>query len=1070
MIIQRFGRLALLLILFSLITPPVGASTRERQVLPGHVPKQAAGLTPLRAVQSTQQLSLAISLPLRNTNDLAKLLNELYSPVSPNFHHYLSAEEFARQYGPSAEDYALLQLFCQTNGLVIEHIHANRTVLGVSGPASVVEKAFHTTLQFYQHPTESRIFYAPATEPAIELGVPLLHVEGLDNLHPPRSLLKRMTPADTARVRANVGTGVNGSYLGKDFRAAYVPGVTLTGSGQEVALVEFDGYYANDITNYEKAAGLPAATLQNVLVGGFNGHPGSGNGEVALDIQMALSMAPGLQKIMVYEGAPNSPPNNLLNRIATDQAAKQISCSWTWGTYDPGTDQIFQQLAAQGQSYLQASGDGGAYTGPVDAPADNPYVTVVGGTTLTTTAQGAWASETVWSYGSGTGTGGGSSTIYSLPNWQAGIDMSANLGSTSQRNIPDVALVADNVESISDNGQVNELTGTSIAAPLWAGLIALANQQAAANGWPALGWLNPTLYALGKSTNYPSAFHDITTGDNTTPYSANNYPATANYDLCTGWGTPIGGNTIRLLLQVANTQLDHFDWVTSNSPLSVGNPVGVTLTARGLSNSVVTSFVGTASLSALQIQTNVLFSRDFESGTIADWIIQNGPYSRSIDTTSGAAGTRQSLTLKGGDGTNSYNGVSHTLPNLSPDRVEFYVKSVANNTTSGYFVAGATKYRTNSVFHFRLDSAGVMGLTDGPGNFYAVPYSPNQWFHIRLQLNWIAKTIDYYVDDKLVWPNIPFCNTSLTSLAVMNLYNFDNTQAWWDQISLTKNVATAVGLSPTTAASFTAGTWTGTVTISQAGTNLMLVASDNAGHTGTSDPFNVTDTTPSATLVTVIANPTEGGTVTGGGNYPSGSQQTITAIPATGWTFTGWQDGATSNPRIIIVPATNVSYTATFAQPPQITTQPVNQVVNPGQSATFMISAIGSGPLLYQWLRNGNPINSATTTSYVFASAQPSDSGTLFSCLVNSPAGSTTSQTAKLTVRPIFIPVGLAWAKDSFRAYLEAASGAGYTIEVSTNLQVWTSLNILQLTNSSTRLVDTNAVVPYRFYRLSVLQ
>jgi hypothetical protein len=806
-----------------------------------------------------------------------------------------------------------------------------------------------------------------------------------------------MTLVEGARVVANDGSGTNGSYLGKDFRAAYAPGVTLTGSGQSLALVEFDGYYTNDITSYEKAAQLPAVPLQTVLLG-FNGKPGSENGEVSLDIQMAMSMAPGLQKIVVYETGPNSSPNDLLNRIATDQSANQINCSWTWGTYDPGTDQIFQQFAAQGQSFFQASGDGGAYVGAVDAPADNPWVTVVGGTTLTTSAQGAWVSETVWNFGSGSASAGGYSTIYSLPSWQAGMDMSANLGSTSQRNIPDVALVADNIENIADSGQVYQITGTSVAAPLWAGLIALANEQAAANGLPALGWLNPTLYALGKSTNYPKAFHDTTTGDNTTPASPNSYPATANYDLCTGWGTPTGSNTINLLLEVANNRVDHFIWNAIDSPLTVGSPLAVALTARSVSNTTASSFTGTVSLGAIQIQTNVLFSRDFESGTLNDWTSEGGSYTRMIDTNTGAAGTKQSLTLVGGDSANSYNGLSHGLPNLSPDRVEFYVKSATSNTASGYFVAGASKYRTNSVFHFRMDSTGAMGLTDGPGNFYGTPYSPNQWYHIRLELNWATKTIDYYVDDKPIWPNIPFCNTSLTSLAVMNLYNFDNTQAWWDQISLTRNVDTVLAVSPATSGDFSSGTWNGSVSLSETATNVILVASDSNGHTGASNPFNV-----------------------------AGS----------------------------------------VATKPQITSQPASLVLNPSQSATFTVAATGSEPLSYQWLRNDNPINGATGTSYTLASVTPGDSGSLFSCLVSNPAGSATSQSAALTVRPVFGDSGMTLVNHSFRALFEGASGSTYQVEESTNLHDWAILTTLLVTNGVASFIDTNATVPWRFYRLS---
>jgi hypothetical protein len=122
--------------------------------------------------------------------------------------------------------------------------------------------------------------------------------------------------------------------------------------------------------------------------------------------------------------------------------------------------------------------------------------------------------------------------------------MSANQGSTTMRNIPDVAMVGDDVAFEADNGQQETGVGTSFATPLWAGLIALINQQAATYGQPPVGFLNPAIYAIGRGPNYTSAFHDITTGNNTTSCSPDLFFAVAGYDLCTGWGTPNGGGLI----------------------------------------------------------------------------------------------------------------------------------------------------------------------------------------------------------------------------------------------------------------------------------------------------------------------------------------------------------------------------------------------------------------------------------------------------------------------------------------------------------------------------------------------
>lgn len=531
--------------LLLLLTPSARA---DRQVLHNHVPAVVARLQPVGRLDQARHLDLALGLPLRNRQALTNLLEALYDPASPRFRHYLTPEQFAGNFGPSEQDYEALAAWMRTNGLTVTARYPNRLLLDVNGTVADIERVFHLALRVYRHPEEDRTFYAPDTEPALDLAVPVLHLSGLDNYRLPRPALLRPV-AGPPRPRPNLGSGPDGSYLGSDFRAAYLPGVSLTGAGQAVGLLEFDGFYAGDITAYETQAGLPKVPLQTVLLDGFSGKPGSGNDEVALDIEMTISMAPGLAKVIVYEGGPLGAGNDLLNRMATDNLAKQLSSSWTFPT-DATTPQIFQQLAAQGQSFFNASGDDDAYTGAIDTPADSPYITIVGGTTLATTGPGgAWVTEAAWNWGGGQGTGGGISTTYSLPPWQQGISMSANQGSTSQRNIPDVAMVADNVFEISDNGQTSSgIGGTSCATPLWAGFAALVNQQAAAGGQPPVGFLNRALYAIGKGANYTNCFHDITAGNNTSRLSPSKFFAVAGYDLCTGWGTPTGSNLINALV------------------------------------------------------------------------------------------------------------------------------------------------------------------------------------------------------------------------------------------------------------------------------------------------------------------------------------------------------------------------------------------------------------------------------------------------------------------------------------------------------------------------------------------
>jgi len=516
--------------------------------LRGHVPAAVGRVQPIGRLPAVQRLNLAIGLPLRNRQTLTNLLEAVCDPASPRFRQYLTPEQFAAQFGPSEQDYQAVAAFARANGLMVSARHPNRILLDVSGTVADIEKMLHIRLRRYPHPEEARTFYAPDTEPVLDLAVPVLHISGLDNYRLPRPAILR--PVARRRGPApNVGSGPNGSYMGEDFRAAYAPGVSLTGSGQAVGLVEFDSFYANDIASYETQAHLPEVPLKTVLLDNFDGAPGVHNNEVALDIEMAISMAPGLSQVVVYEAGPLGSGNGIVSRMATDNLAHQFSSSWTFPT-DVTTTQLFQEMGLQGQSFFNASGDSDAYTGVIAAPADNPYVTVVGGTTLTTGGpSGVWVSETVWNWGGGQGSGGGISTTYSLPPWQENLSTAANQGSIHQRNIPDVAMVADNIFEIDDNGKSEPgVGGTSCATPLWAGFTALVNQQAAASGKPAVGFLNPILYAIGQGAGYASAFHDITTGNNTSSSSPDKFFAVPGYDLCTGWGTPAGSNLINALV------------------------------------------------------------------------------------------------------------------------------------------------------------------------------------------------------------------------------------------------------------------------------------------------------------------------------------------------------------------------------------------------------------------------------------------------------------------------------------------------------------------------------------------
>jgi uncharacterized repeat protein (TIGR01451 family) len=652
---------------------PSKAAGSDRQVLHGHVPPAVAHLTPLGLLPATNQLHLAISLPLRNEDALGQLLQEIYDPASTNYHRYLTPEQFAERFGPTEQDYQAVVNFAKTNGLTVTAMHPNRVLVDVSGDVATVQKIFHVTLHKYRHPTEGRDFFAPDIEPSIDLSIPISHVSGLDNFIIPRpALIKKNLPASKpAGVTPASGSGPSGLYMGKDFRAAYVPNTPLNGAGQSVGLFELDGYNTADITHYETTAGLPDIALTNVLVDSYNGAAGANNVEVALDIDMAIVMATNLSRVIVYEAQNNGiTPIDILNRIVTDNLAKQISSSWLIGD-NSSYDTAYKQMAAQGQSFFQASGDDGAFFPGITQWTDDTNITLVGGTTLYTTGPGgAWQSESAWNwritnppYTNSTG-GGVSLNNVAIPSWQTNISMAGNQGSTALRNVPDVALTADGIFIYADNGTAYSVGGTSAAAPLWAGFTALINQQAAYSGSPAVGFLNPAIYAIGKGVNYAADFHDITAGNNTNANVLNKYFAVAGYDLCTGWGTPAGTSLINdLSPPLYFTAITNAGWsLLAESvapPTGAINP-GETVTVGFMLKNQGTLATGNL-VATLQPNAGVLAPSGPQSyGVVA---ALGGSASRSFTfTAAGSCGSNITAVLQLQDGTNNLGLVNFSLP------------------------------------------------------------------------------------------------------------------------------------------------------------------------------------------------------------------------------------------------------------------------------------------------------------------------------------------------------------------------------------------------------------------------
>jgi subtilase family serine protease len=507
-------------------------------------------LTPDRIINLFVQLEPKPGLP--------EFVDRVSDPNSPDYQQWITAKQFRDRFGRDDAELAELRAFARRNGLKVTHETSNGLFQVWTGSVANIEKAFGVQMKVYQHPSEARTFYSVDREPLVVVNTPIRHINGFNDFggryhpgaHP--GPLKVGGPGD------GTGSGPSKSWLASDMRSAYNMG-SNTGTGQVVGLAEFAGYAANDITKYFTNTGKTNnVPITNVVVDGGSATKWSNSndeGEVCLDIQQVLGIATGLTKLMVYIGPESfgtGVDGYIFNRMASDNIAKQLSSSWWWDPDDPTTDDpAFQQMAAQGQSMFNISGDLGAYTSSDSSesyPAEDVNVTTVGGTSLTTTgAGGTWKSEVVWN-NSGEGSGGGPANdgnTFPIPSWQKPVINSSNGGSTTVRNTPDVALQGDfNNYIVYDNGQTaTNWGGTSFATPRWAAYLALVNQQRVANGKSAgLGFLNPTLYSIGQGTNYTEDFHDITSGNNRTNGQSKYYNAVIDYDLTTGWGSMNGLN------------------------------------------------------------------------------------------------------------------------------------------------------------------------------------------------------------------------------------------------------------------------------------------------------------------------------------------------------------------------------------------------------------------------------------------------------------------------------------------------------------------------------------------------
>ena len=497
---------------------------------------------------------------------LTTFLAGLTNPASPQYRHFLTTAKFAARFGARANVVDAVRHYFTSFHLRVGTLSRGRIILPVSGSTADIARAFSATVATVRTPTHlAAQFVTPATLPA-----PIAHdvraVAGLSTVVTPHALALSTrvtnhvaTPTTCANATggqspsATTPNGLGGYSVQQQARlyglsSAWANG--FTGAGETIAVYELGSYSPSDLATYDACYGL-APTINNVNVDG--GATGAFSDEATLDVEEATALAPGAT-IAVYSAPNNSAgPVDAYQRIADDNTASVVTTSWGTCEQDPNgavnaEQAIFEQMAAQGQTVVAASGDNGSSdcsgitnnAPAVDDPASQPLVTGVGGLSVNSIAP---LNETVWNSGVGSGggaSGGGVSTIWSRPAWQNAPGIAPG---EPMRLVPDLSVMGDPstgfIQYFTGTGVVDcgtncgsgwsSIGGTSIGAPLVSALVAVGAQQC---GVSRLGLINPSLYAMATT-----GFNDVTRGNNDI-FGVGVYNAGPGYDMASGLGSP----------------------------------------------------------------------------------------------------------------------------------------------------------------------------------------------------------------------------------------------------------------------------------------------------------------------------------------------------------------------------------------------------------------------------------------------------------------------------------------------------------------------------------------------------
>ena len=559
---------------------PARIDTANTVRLTGRVHRQATPRNDQGPVEDTFQLP-GITLLLKRSDaqqsDIQQLLSQQQDPSSPNYHKWLTPDQYADRFGVTPADMARISTWLTSQGFAIGHAARARNWISFNGTARQARNAFQT--QIHRYNVNGAVHYANASEPAIPAALAdvVAGIRGLHDFRPKPRYRKAVYTPDNTTAGGTHHVVPGDLAVIYDVTPLYQAGID--GTGQNIAIVGQSAIHASDIQGFRSRLNLSAPNLQQILVPG-SPDPGIQSGDVDesnLDIEWSGGMAPNATVIFVYS---TDVYQSLL--YAVDQNVAPV-VSMSYGMCEqmdlvdlPANQATAQQANAQGITWIGPTGDTGAADCEdpgaavaqdglaVDAPASIPEVTAVGGTefvdqsasfwSAANTANGASAQsyipEKAWndtSFGQGlASTGGGASIFFPQPVWQTG----SGVPNDGFRHVPDLALssaTAHDASLIYTEGFVEYVGGTSVAVPTLAGMVALLNQYLVSTGSQAtsgLGNINPTLYRLAQNTT--NVFHDVTSGTNLVPCldgSPNctagsiGYSAGPGYDLASGLGS-----------------------------------------------------------------------------------------------------------------------------------------------------------------------------------------------------------------------------------------------------------------------------------------------------------------------------------------------------------------------------------------------------------------------------------------------------------------------------------------------------------------------------------------------------